>query len=76
MKKIEKLSAKALTELMRIVRDRKSLPIEIRRAQSILLINENCSELTLKTVTGLGLFALLSVRGDYALPTKNVNFMR
>jgi transposase len=52
MKKIEKLSIRALTELRNIVRDRTSKAIEIRRAQAIILVNENCNGVTLQTVTG------------------------
>lgn len=53
MKKVEKLSIKALTELQGVVRDRTSMSVEVRRAQAIMLVNEkNCSEITLSSVTG------------------------
>lgn len=52
MKKIEKLSIKALTELQGIVRDRESMVVEVRRAQAIMLVNENCNKITLQAVTG------------------------
>jgi transposase len=52
MKKIEKLSIKALTELQVVIRDRVSMAVEVRRAQAIMLVNENCNEITLRTVTG------------------------
>ena len=52
MKKIEKLSIKALTELQSVVRDGKSVSREIRRAQAIILVSQNCDEIIIKTVTG------------------------
>ena len=50
---------------MRIVRNRKSLPIEVRRAQAIFLINENCGELTLQTVTGFSKNSAFKLRKRY-----------
>lgn len=52
MKKVKKLSIKELTELQDVVRDRASVSVEVRRAQTIILVNENCNEITLQTVTG------------------------
>jgi len=52
MKRVEKLSIKELTELRNVVRDRASVSVEVRRAQAIMLINENDSSVTLQTVTG------------------------
>jgi len=52
MKKREKLSIKALTELQGVLRDRASMGVEVRRAQATILVNENCDPITLQTVTG------------------------
>ena len=52
MKRVERLSIKAITELRSVVKDRASLSVEVRRAMAILLINEGCNGDSLKTVTG------------------------
>ena len=52
MKKRERLNGAQLTELQEVIRSNKSSNTEIRRAQSILLINNKTDEFTLKSVTG------------------------
>jgi transposase len=52
MKRAKKLSIKEFTELRDIIRNRESMSVEVRRAQAIMLVNENCNVVTLQTVTG------------------------
>lgn len=51
MKKVERLSVKELMELRDIVRNSKSA-VEIKRAQAIMFVNDNSSEITIQTMTG------------------------
>ncbi len=51
MKKVERLSIKELTELRNVVRNSKSA-VEIKRAQAIMFVNDNSSEITIQTMTG------------------------
>jgi transposase len=65
MKKAEKLSPQALTELQSIVRSRKSKVVNVRRVQAIMLVNENCNGITIKTVTGYSKNAAFKLRKKY-----------
>ena len=65
MKRAERLSAQALTELQSIVRNRKSKVVNVRRAQAIMLVNENCNGITIKAVTGYSKNAAFKLRKQY-----------
>jgi transposase len=65
MKKIEKLSIKALTELQGVVRSRKSKVIELRRAQAIMFVNGKCDPITIRTITGYSKNAAFKLRKRY-----------
>ena len=52
MKRREKLTAQELTELRNVVRSDEYRAVEVRRAQAILLVNENCSDTTMQLVAG------------------------
>jgi transposase len=51
MKRVEKLSMKELTELRDVVRTGES-PLEIKRAQAIMHINDNNSDIVIQNMTG------------------------
>lgn len=65
MKRVSKLSIKALTELQSVIRNRKSKAINVRRAQAIMLINENSNEITIKAITGFSKNAASKLRKKY-----------
>lgn len=51
MKRVEKLSMKELTELRDVIRTSES-PLEIKRAQAIMHINDNSSNIVIQNMTG------------------------
>jgi len=65
MKRVARLSIKALTELQVIVRDRESKSVNVRRVQAIMLVNKNCDETTITTVTGYSKSAASELRKRY-----------
>jgi transposase len=64
MKKVERLSIKELTELQEIIRHSKHLA-EIKRAQAIILKNDNSSEIIIQTMTGYGKNSASALRKKY-----------
>lgn len=65
MKRVAKLSIKALTELRSVVKNRKSKVVDVRRVQAIMLVNENSDETTITTVTGYSKSAASELRKRY-----------
>jgi transposase len=65
MKRVARLSIKALTELQDVVRNRKSKAINVRRAQAIMLINGNSDEITIRAITGFSENAASKLRKKY-----------
>ena len=65
MKRVARLSIKALTELQGVVKSRKSKAINLRRVQAIMLVNENSEEFTIKTMTGYSKNAASKLRKRY-----------
>lgn len=51
MQRVEKLSMKELTELRDVIRT-SEYPVEIKRAQAIMLINDNSSNIVIQNMTG------------------------
>jgi len=65
MKRVEKLSGNQVTELREVIRDTKSASVNVRRAQAILLLNNNCDAISLKMVTGYGTSFVHKLRKRY-----------
>lgn len=52
MKRVERLTVKQITELRQIIKSKKSDNVEMKRAQSILLINSLADDFTIENITG------------------------
>ena len=64
MRRVEKLSIKELTELRNIVRTSKNL-IEIKRAQAIMLVNDNSTKIVIESITGYSKSFASALRKKY-----------
>jgi len=65
MKEIKKLTSNQVKELEVFVKDKEKMGVEIKRAQAILLLNENSSEVLICSLTGFNRNYAFKLRSKY-----------